>query len=234
MSRGYAGATVAHARAERHENTAQSRRYHRGVAASERRRRGPMSAAELMEELANDADYQARRSAVDAEQATRTQALRLAERPIVADLNKAGIAVGSVWDLVNTSDPYPDALPVLLDHLEHGGYPDRVMESLGRALAVRPSVMWWDRLRALYADPRSDGEEDGVAIALAACATKDQLNDLLTFLAWTERGQSRIYFLRPIKRLGGDNGRAVLERLKDDEVFGGEASALLRRSRKRG
>jgi hypothetical protein len=29
-----------------------------------------------------------------------------------------------------------DALPILLDHLQRGGYPDRVTESLGHALAV--------------------------------------------------------------------------------------------------
>jgi hypothetical protein len=43
-------------------------------------------------------------------------------------------------DLVNTSAPNPSALPVLMEHLERGGYPERVMESLGRTLAVKPSV----------------------------------------------------------------------------------------------
>ena len=125
-----------------------------------------------MEELAADPDYQRRKADFDAELAERTEALRTAERPIVADLNRAGINVESVWDLVNTSEPYPDALPVLLTHLENGGYPDRVMESLGRALAVKPSVAWWDRLRALYATPRGEGEEDEVGGG--PCRVRDQ------------------------------------------------------------
>ena len=50
-----------------------------------------------------------------------------------------GVEIDSVWDLVNTAEPYPAALPVLMEHLERDGYPDRVMESLGRALAVKPS-----------------------------------------------------------------------------------------------
>jgi hypothetical protein len=107
------------------------------------------------------------------------------------------------------------------------------MESLGRALAVKPAVAWWDRLKALYAAPRGSGEEGGVAVALAACATKNQLADLVQFLSWTSRGESRVYFLRPIKRLGRDEGRAALERLRDDAVLGREAEALLRRSKKR-
>ena len=89
----------------------------------------------------------------------------------------------------------PAALPVLLEHLERGGYPDRVMESLGRALAVKPSVAFWDRLKARYLASRNLGEEDGTAVALAACATEAQLDDLLAFL---RRGTWQVaYLLHP-------------------------------------
>lgn len=56
---------------------------------------------------------------------------REAEKPILRDLGDVGEQVSSVWDFVNTSRPYPRALPVLLRHFQQGGYPDRVMESLG-------------------------------------------------------------------------------------------------------
>jgi hypothetical protein len=198
-------------------------------------RNGPKTADEVLrqreEMLRNDPAYRARVEAVEAERRARSETLREAERPIVRELNTAGLNVGSVWDLVNTSEPYPGALPVLLRHLEKGGYPDRVMESLGRALAVKPAVAWWDRLKALYLAARNPGEEDGAAVALAACATKAQLDDLISLLSVEERGESRIYFLRPIKRLGGQEGRDVLETLRDDPIFGKEAAALLRRRR---
>jgi hypothetical protein len=181
----------------------------------------------MEEKLRTDPDYRAQVEAAEAERSERVRVLREAERPIVADLIRAGVSVDSVWDLVNTSDPYPIALPILLEHLERGGYPERVMESLGRALAVKPSVAWWDRLRALYLAARSPGEEDGIAVALAACATKDQLDDLVSFLSVEERGESRIYFVRPIKRLGGARGLGVLESLRDDATFGREATAAL-------
>lgn len=48
------------------------------------------------------------------------------------------------------------------------------MESLGRALAVKPTVAYWDRLKALYLAPRNPGEEDGAALALAACRLRDR------------------------------------------------------------
>lgn len=194
--------------------------------------RGPISAEELarlkQQMMSEDAGYRAEVEAAEADRAARVQDLREAERPIVDDLHVASVRVDSVWDLINTSEPYPDALPVLLAHLERGGYPSRVMESLGRALAVKPSVAWWDRLKAVYANARNSGEADGTAVALAACATRDQLDDLIAFLDLQERGESRIYFLRPIERLGGSAERQLLESLRKDPTFGREARALLR------
>lgn len=193
-------------------------------------RRTRKTAAELMAELAADPEYRAAVAQDEAMRQARSAILRTAENPIVTDLNTVGVQVDSVWDLVNTAEPYPDALPVLLDHFERGGYPDRVMESLGRALAVKPSVEWWDRLRERYLGARNPGEEDGAAVALAACATSEQLDDLIGFLSIARRGESRIYFLRPIQRLGGRAGREILESLRNDPTFGKEASALLGRS----
>lgn len=198
--------------------------------------KGPISAAELagvkQEMLRSDPEYRAKVETVEAERRARVQALREAEQPIVADLRAVGVQVDSVWDLVNTSDPYPAALPVLMEHLERGGYPERVMESLGRALAVKPSVAFWERLKARWLAARDPGEEDGAAVALAACATKAQLDDLVEFLSVEERGQSRIYFIRPILKLGGDRGRSVIEGLRSDPVFGNEANALLKSRRR--
>jgi len=189
-------------------------------------------AAKIREELFRDPEYRRMFDAVEAAREERARMLAEAEAPIVRDLRAAGFRVDSVWDVVNSSEPYFEALPVLMDHLERGGYPDRVMESLGRALAVKPSVVYWDRLKARYLDPRGSGEEEGAAIALAAAATKRQLLDLIGFVEDEQRGDVRIYFLRPIKRLGGEEGLQLLERLRDDPVLGREATALLRKRRR--
>lgn len=180
-----------------------------------------------MAQLAKDPEFQRRKQVRDAERQTRAVELAKAEEPIVADLHAAGVEVTSVWDLVNTSIPYPAALPVLLDHLQRGGYPDRVLESLGRALAVTPMNSSWPVLRGLYLRARGRGEEEGIAVALAASATADQLDGLIDLLGEDARGDTRILFLRPIKRLGGPRGRTVLESLTADPMFGKEARALL-------
>jgi hypothetical protein len=194
-----------------------------------------MTAAELValkEEMRRtDPAYRAQEEAVEAERRQRVQALHEAEQPIVQDLRRAGVDVRSVWDLVNTSVPYPDALPVLLDHLHRGGYPDKVMESLGRAMAVRPASFAWEALRDLYLSAKGRGEEEGLAAALAASATPDHLDELVALLREESRGDTRIHLLRAIKRVGGQQGRQVLESLRDDPLFGREARALLKGQR---
>lgn len=188
---------------------------------------GAISATELMAQLQQDPEYQRKKQAADAERKARAQELRRAEQPIVTDLGAAGVEVNSVWDLVNTAEPYPAALPILMEHLERGGYPDRVMESLGRALAVKPAVAYWDRLKARYLSPRNSGEEDGTAVALAACATASQADDLIGFLSLSQRGDTRVYFIRPILEVGGQRGRRIVESLRSDTTLGKEARALL-------
>lgn len=166
--------------------------------------------------------------ATEAERDVWARELSLAEQPIVADLHAAGVEVDSVWDLVNTSVPYPAALPMLLKHLQIGGYPDRVMESLGRALAVKPAVFAWDDPRELFLKAHGQGEEEGLAVALAASATSDHLEALIDLLHKASRSDNRIHFLRPIKRVGGRRGHEILLSLKSDPLFGKEARALLK------
>ncbi|MEV8239521.1 hypothetical protein AB0O90_04750 [Microbacterium testaceum] len=192
--------------------------------------KGPSTSTEFLAELAANPEFQRRRAAHEAEQSKRRAAFAAAEAPILKDLRAAGFAAESVWDFVNTSDPYPDALPILLAHLKRGGYPNRVMESLGRAVAVKPMVAHWDDLVALYQNPRSSGEETGVAVALAACATKAQFDELLSLAADDSRDSTRIFFLRTLKRIDRARGTAFVESRVEDPVLGPEATHLTKQA----
>jgi hypothetical protein len=99
-------------------------------------------------------------------------------------------------------------------------------------MPFKPSAKWWDKFKALYLATESDAVRDRLGSALASCAIKKHYEDLLRFIHDEALGESRIYFLRPINRIGNrmdaGQGRAVIEPLADDPVLGREATAILR------
>jgi len=194
--------------------------------------RPPRSAEEVARELEADPAFRARWAEIHARRERLEAESRAAQRPILEDLARHGVEVSSVWDFVNTSEPYHEALPVLMDHFERGGYPSGVMEGLGRALAVGPSIRWWSQLKERYLHPRNEGERIGATVALAACATKEQFDELVELLKLDVGDEQRILFLRPIRRLGRERGWAVVESVVDDPVLGKEARAALKARQK--
>lgn len=191
---------------------------------------GRIAAAELRRQLAADPAYQARIAKQEAERARWAKMWREASAPIFSDLNSINVNVNSVWDLVKTPMPYPEALPILLKHLKHGGYPDRVMAGLARAIADKPAVAFWSDLLRLYREASGPEEREGLAVALAASATRNQVGDLISLVSDNDLDESRILLVKPLARLGGDAGRAKLEELASSRVVGREVQAVLRRS----
>jgi hypothetical protein len=99
-------------------------------------RRGSISAAELLAKLNADPEWVRRTADRQAEVAAAEAQLRAEEQPLVDDLRRAGVAVSSAWDLVNSTSSYPAAVPVLLDHL-HRSYHPKNREGIARALTVK-------------------------------------------------------------------------------------------------
>lgn len=200
-----------------------------------------MTAAELMAERERkkreDPVYRAELEHVESERAERTRLLRMAEQPVVADLRAIGLDVDTVWDLHKIPDSRPQAVPVRLRHLALH-YPDGVLQGIGEGLNHRSARAWWGDLRELMFDTERDVVRDRLAATLSACATREHYEDLLAFLRDDSLGQCRIYFVRPINSIGNrinpGQGRAVIESVADDPVFGKEATAVLEgRSRSR-
>lgn len=161
--------------------------------------------------------------------------LALAEAPIVSALAEVGENVSSVFDFVNTARPYPAALPVLIDHLQRGGYPPRIMEGIGRALAVKPAVEWWRILVDRYLNARDDGERTGAGIALAACVTKREFDEFVELARRDidDPRNTRALFLRSLVRVDRERGWEVVKSLEDDPVCGVQARRMLEQKRRR-
>lgn len=188
---------------------------------------GPRLAAEVKAEL--EARASGPRNSPETQ--ARLDALRAAASPIIEDLRALGYDVKTVWDLGNSGEPYTSAVPVLVEHLSRGGYPEGIMEGLGTVLAVKEAAPYWEVLLRCYRRASGGVEAEGIARALAASATKPHLDTLIE-LVRDEKNPARIHFLRPIKRLGAMKGREVLAELAQDPRLGAEAQRLLKASRR--
>lgn len=102
-----------------------------------------LTAKEQQDILGQDPQYQAMMAQRRREWAENAALLRKDEEPLVAALNSAGWPEAvrqcgetrSVWDLVNTAEPYPHLLDTLVDHLARP-YHRRTREGIARSLAV--------------------------------------------------------------------------------------------------
>ncbi|WP_156428052.1 hypothetical protein [Novosphingobium sp. FSW06-99] len=184
-----------------------------------------MTAAEFGRQRLTD-DEKSRLRAINEQRARRrlewSAQLRAEEEPILADLQTIGCDVKSVWDLVNTSRPYPDAIPILLKHLTKS-YSDRTKEGIARALAVSDARDAWPLLVAEYLKaPMGEvngirlGAKSGLAAALSAVATDDVISQLAALAKDKSNGDSRLLLLSALRRSKMPVAKNTLEELADD------------------
>jgi hypothetical protein len=193
-------------------------------------RREPRTAAEVMAErerrLLTDPEYAAQVRAMEHERATRADALREAEQPLLEDLRAVGVSVDSVWTLRTEQRRDSAVATVLLRHL-HRPYPDRVREGLARALTA-PAA--WDHLVRAYreANPQRDRSfMDGLAATLSQIADRSRRDELLGLLHDRSRGSSRVHLLRAVTRLRLPDRWLLVEACTADPDLRREAEHML-------
>jgi hypothetical protein len=110
------------------------------------RRKGPITAQELLAQLEADPEWVANRDAREKEQCHRKAEIAKHERKLVTEVCEIGYEIDSVWDLVNNAPhpilerkfigPYVQAYPILIRHLKLP-YIREVREGIIRALTVK-------------------------------------------------------------------------------------------------
>lgn len=193
-----------------------------------------MTAAQLVAELErrrrDDPQYRQHVERVEAEMAERARQYAIAEEPALAALAAVGVHLDTTWNMYKSPELLDRAVPVLLDQLTRD-YPDRVLEGIASGLQSRAARPWWEQMEALYMTTDREVVRDRLAVALAVCAVREHYERLLTFVADSRLGGSRIYFLRPINRIGNritpGKGRAVVESVATDPDLSQEATAIL-------
>ena len=193
--------------------------------------RKPITAGELMAELQADPKWVAEKEKRDQALREHKAELTRAELPLTRDLHLAGVFVSSAWDLVNTRESYPAAIPVLLEHLSRP-YPERIREGIGRALAVPyAKAGWLTVLKAFQAetDTTTTGVKWALALALGAMGADDVLNDVIPLLLDNALGRNRVPLIPVLGRSREPRAREILEQLRDVETIGREVRKALER-----
>ena len=192
-----------------------------------------MTAEEALRLLESDPEWVAARQREDREQARKLAEWQAAETPLVKELRAAGFEVDSAWDLVNTSTPYPEALPILLEHVGRQ-YPDRVREGIARALAVRDARFGWDRLRQLYEqEPPGTDAKHGLAVALAGAADEGLVDEVFVLAGDARHGESRGLLLGALERSRDPRVPDMLEQLGEDPELAIEVGEIFKRRERR-
>jgi hypothetical protein len=195
--------------------------------------RKPIIATELTRQLEADPEWVARQDERKKLQRQIGDELKQDAMPLIAALHGVGINVGSIWDLVNTSEPYPAALPVLVAHLD-GPYDARNREGIARALAVRNArklardkvlniieTRWVELAKDL---------RDGLMVAICGMASPDDLHKLIDLINDRGLGSSRVFLVTNLMRSRKREAREALLQLKDDPDLEREIAYRLRRS----
>lgn len=134
------------------------------------------------------------------------KALNDETKSLLNELYQIGITVISLWDLVNTKDKYPSAIPVLLAHLTKD-YSEKNKKGIIRALAVKEAI---GKASPVLLDEYSSIPKDKMLLRWAIgntiyiTITEDDVERILPIVQDKENGISRKMF---VAALGKSNIR---------------------------
>jgi len=147
---------------------------------------------------------------------------------IAKELASIGLAVKSVYDLVNTRQSYPEAIPILLKWLDKGIESKNIEEGVVRALTAKEAkgVAGKILFKAFY---RRDEPAVRWVIgnAFTVVVMPDDLEEIIEIVENKEYGMSRQMFVLALGKLKGDRAEeTLLKRLKEGDLVLHVISAL--------
>lgn len=189
----------------------------------------PKTAAELLSDLQKDPKYLARQEAERADREAIEARLQDEQRVLTRELKDVGVTVSTVWDLVNSGDDYPKAIPVLVRHLKIP-YDAKIREGIARALTVAEAVPFESELLAVFESEPDDGETGvkwALANAIAFIVTDENVDRVINIVADPIHGASRSILLPVLAASDTDMAKKTLQCLADDPQVGDTANQLL-------
>lgn len=184
------------------------------------------TAKELMEELARDKDYQAKRSKAERRRRRRKEAYERAMEPTMARIRQAGYAVDNLEDLVEQHAPLDsDAITILLDALSIHDNPD-VLEAIVRALAASGERFSGRPLMDLLESTDSDSLRWAIANTVFSAEPTGVENRLINAVRDKQMGRAREMLVLAAPRILPSERARALVRASFEDLPGHAAKAL--------
>lgn len=151
-------------------------------------------------------------------------ALRQHEKPLMDDLANVGIHA-EVWDLVNTSASYPEAILILIKHLSWPYHRD-IKEGIVRALAVKEAKGIANKaiMDEYLRTPKEDSDHPWIyhfkwafGNTMTVIVTENDLDDLIRIVLDESNGTSRDGFVEALAKLKSPKVMEVLSQLVNDK-----------------
>lgn len=162
---------------------------------------GSMTAAQFLAQQAENQDYQQKMAKKERARLSKMKRLGQEETELVKDLNVVGIQVDSVWDLVNSTNTYEAAIPVLLKHLDKK-YSAEIREGLVRALTIPEARGVVDtKLLEMFKSEEDKSFRWIIGNALATVASKKNEGQILGLLSESSYGEERNMLVYALARL---------------------------------
>lgn len=133
----------------------------------------------------------------------------------------------SVWDLVNSSEPYIDALPILLDHLDKP-YSLKTKEGIVRAITVEEARgLAGEKLLVMFKNEKDGNLRWVIGNALSKVSTTVEISEILEVLKEDGYEHARSELVHAVARIKGQESIVFLISLLDDgDVFAQTIIAL--------
>jgi len=168
-------------------------------------------------------EYMSLISKIEAEYAKETVGL-------LNELKYVGVDVSSVWDLVNTKKSYPQAIDILIDHLNKD-YHEKNIEGIIRALSVKEAKGKAATLIKKYEEtPKiKDNLRWIIGNAIAVVMTLNDVDWIYRTVLDKSNGGSRSQLVYALGTVKTEKSEDILISLLDDEEVAPQAIAALGR-----
>lgn len=135
------------------------------------------------------------------------------------ELQKVGIIIDDIYDLVNTSIPYPEAIPILINAIEKGLSDKILIEGIIRSLAVKEVRGLCNKvlIKEFYRIPKENTFllwAIGNTMDVVIC--QEDVDDIIEIIKKKEYGVSRQMFVYALRKVNAEKSENVLIDLLDD------------------